>query len=59
MKTLSTIILEETIKTSLIDHNSVTISEQGLKIDPNKRVGATGDTNTSTTNVTKKPTTGN
>jgi hypothetical protein len=52
MKTLSTIVLEESIKASLVEQDIVNISEQGLKIDPNKRV--TGDsTSTSTTTVTK------
>ena len=42
MKTISTIVLEESIKAALIKQNTKNISEQGgLKLDPNKRVTTT------------------
>jgi hypothetical protein len=45
MKTISTIVLEESIKAALIKQNTKNISEQGgLKLDPNKRVTTTTDT---------------
>jgi len=55
MKTISTIVLEQTIKAALVEQNTKNISEQGgLKLDPTKLVTPT-PTPTPTPKPTPKP----